>query len=261
MSRRYVIGVVLAAVVLSGLPWGSEAKASLIDNLEAYWQFDDVGNRGDDSSVNNRDLTMFGSPNFTQGLLGQALDLTKDGNQYAQHVIDDDAFDFGDGNFTIQIWANFHDTASTQVLIEKFVGAGGPGWTLAKVDGSSFSFYATSGMDQGLGATTIIPGVWHHLVIRRDDTVLQMFLDGNMVFSQPLGIGIIDNVSAGLLIGKRNDGDGRDLSTNAKLDEIAIWSRALTDPELATLLAIPEPGSVFLLAAGATALLRRRRRR
>lgn len=269
MSRKNnVIGVVLAVVVLSGLPWGGQARADLIDNMEGYWQFDNPGNRGEDSTPNNRDLTIVGSPSFTTGLSGQALDLPKDNSKYAQRAIDDAAFDFGSGAFTIQIWANYYDTAGIQVLIEKFVGAGGPGWTLAKLDGSSFSFFATSGMSQGLGAGTITPGVWHQLVVRRNSTVLQMFLDGNEVFSQPLGIGVIDNVSSGLLIGKRNDGDGRDLSTNAKLDEIAIWSRALTDSEVDTLFLlgkaaapIPEPGSVFLLAAGATALLRRRRRR
>jgi len=264
MSRRYVIGVVLAAVALSGLLWGSQAKGAMIDNMEAYWQFDNAGNRGDDTTANNRDLTMFGSPNFTQGLFGQALDLTKDGNQYAQRAIDDAAFDFGGGDFTIQIWANFHDTSSEQTVMEKFVGDSGPGWTLTK-PGGSFLFFAPN-LVNGSGSAGVTAGVWHQLMLRRNGTAMEMFVDGNAVFSLVLGGGAAAvDVSVPLLIGRRNTGDSRDFSMNAKLDEIAIWSRALTDLEVNTLLqvgkAAPEPGSVFLLAVGAAALLRRRRRR
>lgn len=267
MSRRNAVNVVLAAVVFTGLSWGGQARASLIDNMEGHWQFDDSANRGNDSTANDRDLTVVGNPSFPQGLFGQALDLTKDNTKYVVRPTDDAAFDFGGGNFTIQIWANFHDTSGEQTIIEKFTGDSGPGWTLTK-PGDSFQFFAPN-LAVVSGPAGVTAGVWHQLVLRRDGTVLEMLVDGNAVFSVVLGPGAVAvDVNAPLLIGRRNAGDSRDFSMNAKIDEVAIWSRAVTDAELDTLFllgkaaaAIPEPTSIFLLVAGATALLRRRRRR
>src|SRR2546423_128560 len=77
------------------------ALADLSTNLEGYWEFDGNGN---DSSGNGRDLNLVGSPGFTTGLIGLALNLTGDANTYAERPGSDAAFGFGAGDFTIQIW-------------------------------------------------------------------------------------------------------------------------------------------------------------
>jgi hypothetical protein len=45
----------------------------------------------------------------------------------------------------------------------------------------------------------------------------------------------IQDTARPLLLGKRNDGDGRNFALDGKLDEVAIWDRALSDAELSAL--------------------------
>jgi hypothetical protein len=109
----------------------SEPITPLQQGLIGYWPFN--GN-GTDQSGNGRDLGLAGGVGFAQGLFGQALDLHDNGKQYAARPSDDSVYDFGSSDFTVQVWVNFNTTTGReQTLIEKWVGAAGPGWTLTKL--------------------------------------------------------------------------------------------------------------------------------
>lgn len=83
------------------------ADAQLTNGLLGFWRMD--GN-GDDSSGNNRPLSLFGNAGFNSGINCRALNLLSNVNQYAAREVDincdevvDDAdllvvlFAFGDG--------------------------------------------------------------------------------------------------------------------------------------------------------------------
>jgi len=78
------------------------------------------------------------------------------------------------------------------------------------------------------------------------------------------GSGTITASPNPLLLGKRNPQDGRNFPVDGRLDEVAIWSRALSDSEIATLYndgvasavanILPSATSVQIAAAGTLAL-------
>jgi len=92
-------------------------------------------------------------------------------------------------------------------------------------------------------------------------------MDGSLVAK-----GVVDNSlqtgnpvsilnTSELTIGSRQG--GAVATTNAELDDAAIWDRALSASEVSTLwnAAVPEPSSLILILVGCSVLLRRRRSR
>ena len=56
-------------------------------------------------------------------------------------------FDFGTGDFTIELWVNYKDLTGEQVLIGKFLTYVGPGWSVVKMEYNAFRF-ATNCCDE-----------------------------------------------------------------------------------------------------------------
>jgi uncharacterized delta-60 repeat protein len=206
---------------------------SLTDNLIGYWPLD---GSGADVSAGARNLTLYGKAGFAAGLFGQALDLHNNGKQYARRPTDDAVFDFGSTDFTVQVWVNFNGDPSTreQTLFEKFSGATGPGWTVTKLAGNQFQFYSNPSGVITSTARSVAGGVWHQVLARRSGTQFDLFLDGVRIATGTDPDPVADT-SMPLLLGKRNDQDGRNFAVDGRLDEAAIWGRALSNAEVAAL--------------------------
>jgi hypothetical protein len=201
-----------------------------LPSLVGYWPFDGTGN---DASGAGRDMTLTSGAGYTTGLLGQALDLHN--NDFpARRPVDDPVYDFGASDFTVQVWVNFRDTGREQTLVEKFSDTNGPGWTLTKSPDNSFEFYAAPSADVTSGVQTIATGVWHQLLVRRSGKSFKMFFDGKSIASQSSSTAITDTTYP-LLVGKRNETDGRPFNVNGRIDEVAIWNTGLSTPQISSL--------------------------
>ena len=238
--ERLSLSCLVALLALMIAP--RQANADLTEGLISYWPFD--GN-GTDVSPFDRDLTLQGGVGYATGLFGQALDMHNNPSTYAQRLIDDEAYDFGGTDFTVQVWVNYYSTIFEQVLVEKFTGGEGPGWTLTKIDADDFQFYSDEGFNSP--NQTISPNVWHQVLVRRTESQLQVWRDGETVVNASLGI--ISNTTTPLYVGRRNPADPRIFSMDGRLDEVAIWNRALADSEIAHLYnggfgnpVVPPPG-------------------
>lgn len=150
MNMKRISGPLTVLVTAFALALSVPTKASgqADGSVIGYWPFD---GSGADLSGGQLDLTLRNGAGFAPGLSGQALDLqngalgTPAAAQDATRPGDDSILnlqsdEFPDG-FTIQVWVLFHQTVglngqSEQVLIEKFGGSGGPGWTLAQRGGT-----------------------------------------------------------------------------------------------------------------------------
>ena len=205
----------------------------LRSDLAAYYQFNTTSA---DDSGNGRDVNLFGGGGFAAGLVGEALDLHGNNNQFAQRPVDDSALDFGTGDFTLQIWVNYNSLIGEQTLIEKFEGGGGPGWSLTTFPNFiRFGVTAANGGGGILNAAVSIPtGVWHNVTVRRSGSTFDLFFDGARV-ATTIDTLPIEDTTFPLLIGRRNAADGRDFSVNGRIDEVAIWTRALSDSDLTAL--------------------------
>ena len=225
--------------------------------LVGYWQFDGAAT---DASSQGNDLTLQGNAAIgTPALLGSgALTLTgTQGDAATRSPADDAEYDFGAIDFTVQVWVRYNDVAAEQVLIEKFSGASGPGWTLTKLGTQQLHFFA--GQSVTTVALTFNTGQWYHVVVRRAGSDLDIFRNAVNLSDAATLTGAIGDSADPLYIGRRNPADGRNFTTNGAIDEVAIWQRALSDAEIAQLynggagysiatIAVPEPASLALLA-------------
>jgi hypothetical protein len=263
---RIRASVFVAMIALFAAGPGKAGAGSLL----AYYPFD--GN-GADASGNGYNLSLFGGVGFASGLFGEALDLHHNNAQYAARSVSNSAFNFGSNNFTVSIWVNFNNTSGEQTLIEKWDGAGGPGWTLTKPSDNSLRFATSFAPDGVLNSTSlsITTGTWNDVVVRRDGSTWTMDFDGQVV-ATATSTDAIAAASDPLLIGRRDAADGRDFSVNGRLDEAAIWNVALSDAQVTTLWnggigtpanlvisSVPEPSSVVLLLMGLAGAARVRR--
>jgi hypothetical protein len=226
------------------------SRADILTGLVAYYPLDGNAN---DASGNGYDLTLFGIPGFASGQFGQALSLDGTGDQYAARPISDPAFDFGGGDFTVQVWVNFASRdPGEQTLIEKFHGAGGPGWTLT-TPGNDLQFYLGGAVNAGFTWDT---GTWYQVVAVRSGSTLSLFVNDDLIGSGSPGSN--PGVTDPLLLGRRDAQDGRNFGVNGLLDDVAIWDRALSQDEISSLYsdglpstgAVPEPSTVSLLSFG-----------
>jgi trimeric autotransporter adhesin len=250
-------------LVLTFVAFGAPtARAGLQTGLDAYYHLD--GN-GLDSSGNGLNLSLVGGVGFGPGLFGEALSLDNDSSLFATRPGNDSAFNFGSSNFAIQLWVNFNTFGGReQTLIEKFSGNGGPGWTLTTPGGSAIQFFA-SGLPTVQAPVSITAGTWNQIIVDRSGNTLSIYLDGSLLVSDTSYVGSINPSTNPLLIGRRDAQDGRDFSVDGRLDEIAIWNRALSTSEIASLwnggagmliaASVPEPSSVCLMGLGALGAL------
>jgi hypothetical protein len=206
------------------------ARADLTDSLIGYWPFDGTGS---DRSGGGRPLQLYGDVGFAPGLFGEALDLHRDNTQFAQRPIDDEILDLGASDFTIQAWVNFNTTTAEQTIVEKFQGARGPGWTVTKQAANTLQFYAMPSAVITSDPLPIPTGVWLQVVVRRTGDLFELFCDGMLVASGE-NPNPVPATTYPLLVGKRNDA-GQVFPVDGRIDEVAIWLRALDDAELAFL--------------------------
>ncbi len=145
---------------------------------------------------------------------------------------DDDALDFGTGDFSISMWLATDETSGVRVILDKrktisgvqgyhvFVVDGKLGFQLG--DGNGYSNYASS--------TFIADGQWHAITIsvdRDDPAGLVFYVDGTAVSTfNPTGrSGSVSN-SDPLRIGSRSTNLGG--HAHMVVDEIMLFERALS---------------------------------
>ena len=225
--------LLMAAAAFAAVCCAAPASGSLMSNLEAYYAFD--LQNGDDGSGNALNVTLFGGVAFEPGLMGYALAPNGNNAQYAARTIDDPSLNFGTGDFTLQAWVKYNTTVGEQILLEKFSGATGPGWTFTKLSDNRFAFANDPGSTPVVvsGVQTIPANLWHHLLIRRTSGTYELFYNNVSIATVTSASGSIS--TAPLLIGRRNAADGRDFSLKGSIDEIAIWSRSLSYGEIESL--------------------------
>jgi len=93
-----------------------------------------------------------------------------------------DFFDFGTGDFTIELWVNFNSVSTVQALATNYLNST-TGWGLQwRSDTGAWNFgYG----DTGLISYTNTPstGTWIHVAVARSGTSLKMFINGTQVAS------------------------------------------------------------------------------
>jgi Concanavalin A-like lectin/glucanases superfamily/Kelch motif len=229
-------------------PTGAQICVQPPSGLVSWWP----GDENADDIVGGRNAVLRNDATFSLGLVDQAFMLDGDGDFI--EVPHDSALNVGTGDFTVDLWVFFNDTAGEQVLVEKWIQrfpcTPCEGWTFTKLEGNFLHMALFSGDGSGelvfSEVLTIPPGTWRHFAARRQSGEITLFMNGAPVASGKFS-GNLDSISS-LKFGHRGSPsdtpgseDERGFFLNGRIDEVEVFvGQALSDAEI---LAIFNAGS------------------
>lgn len=134
--------------------------------------------------------------------------LAFNGTNAAALTTDSTLFEFGSGDFTIDMWVNTAQTTQYATLVSRSPAAWGTGmWTLVinnTASSGSVAFWAwnqstATAVVETAGAS-VIDGLWHHVALVRFGNVLTIYIDGLIRGTAAMTATIAD-IAAGPVIG------------------------------------------------------------
>ena len=208
--------------------------------LAGLWHFDENGDRGDviDNSGNGnhgKNQSHIGTLINTSWIFSKyGIGLLFNGVNSYGRVPDSNLWAFGNNSFSITLWANFNVIPpGEKVIIGHDEGGGNSNkWTFE---------YWSNGLDFHINAPALGPkriayynwipatGTWYHLAITRSGSTYNLYIDGVNVKTDT-NTDAIPNPNAFLTIGQAEG-----IFINAKLDDICIYNRALSSPEVSNI--------------------------
>jgi hypothetical protein len=213
---------------------GPTAHAALVAN----WTFDSTGADQWNDSVGGNHGTAVGTPTQTAGVIGA---YAYEGNGAANYLDVDNGAAFQTDTYTISAWLRPDTIAGWRTAVGSWNGSAH--WVHFGLDANTgkFSNYVNIGGDKPVRSTTVVPSgntAWYHVVTVADplNDVLQIYVNGvkqgettisgwtttEKPGTNPVLLGAAYATSSG------NFWDGG-------IDDVAIWNRALTASEIATL--------------------------
>lgn len=204
-----------------------------------YWQLNETSAPPYEDSYGSTNATCTNCPSPVAGLIGGAQEFDRLTDLVT--VPDDGTFDWtATSDYTIEFWLNKSSgcDGSTQPDNEVVVGRAGGGWwigVMCEAGANQTRVRAYFGASVDLYSTTsITDGNWHHVAFVRNNTASQwrMYIDGDLEVSQTsAGRSLV--ASDPLSIGWFNGPDPGKYRLGAILDELALYSSALTEAEIA----------------------------
>ena len=243
MCRKLIY--LFSFILVLGLVLMSVAKAADPD-LAAYWKFDDgSGTTAFDSTGNGNDGVFVGDPKWVPGKLGGALEF--DGDDYL-NCGNGPSLQIQDA-ITIAFWFKVEAFSNTW---EAFMAKGDNSYRTSRGGGTGnathlgISGTSTGGMNGWFNGTVIVTdNQWHHMAATYDGAEGRIYIDGVLDVTSP-GTGQINISTYDLYIGENSQATGRFL--HGLLDEMRIYSRALTETEILGVMA--GAGAEYPFASG-----------
>ena len=213
-------------------------KNSLANNLYpiAHWKFDEgSGEIAYDSSGNGNDGTLVNGPQWVSGVNGTALEF--DGIDNYVEIDGGGVFDVS--NISVSGWFNIDDVTEgeNQILVARWFSSGSDdnAFSFVILDTKKPRFSLSLGEDvtSCSSDTALNLDEWHLLLATYDGSNIKIYID-DVLDKTCSATGIISTSSAPLMIGA-HDFDSDRQPFNGKIDEVAIWNRALSSEEISEL--------------------------
>lgn len=211
---------------------------SVTKGLIAYYPFD--GDATDATPLGN-DGTDNTSAGFVTGQVGSQAKDFDGADDYVEASI---SYDF-EKPWSIAFWGNHDSLADDQemMFIEESGGSEYVGLSPRNnsVVYKVFSNGETSGHDVTLAHTT---GVWYHFVLIWDGANFSVYFDGTQqIFDQPSSTGWLSTLDT-LRVAELENFSSNDGAWNGQADDVRIYDRALSQPEIERLANLTETSTV-----------------
>jgi hypothetical protein len=236
LKRNLVIGLIVLFVGAFGVP--SANSTDLNQGLVAYWNFNEgYGTTVHDATPNHHDGTIDGATWTTNGASGNALQF--DGINDKVIVPDDNAWAFGSNDFTIVLWQNFDHPGGGSIYnlpntfiandegngsVNKWAFAQGGGYLCFHINAQSYP----NNLYFPLVPFTPVVGQWYQFAVTRSGNTYTIYVNDGVGVST-VETHAVPNANAPLTIGWA---EGSGTYASGRLDEIRIYSRALSEAEI-----------------------------
>ena len=245
MSRQLYFWVSVALVValaVPGIAWGGDSS------LVGWWRFDDgSGTVARDSSGNGNDAALMGDATWATGNIRGAVVI--DGNGDYLEAAASDSLNVTGSAITLTAWVYFEDVGVVQIILAKAFN------NTAHL--SPYFSYGLHILSNGRGRCwlsltsntqsyamapegTVKAQRWHHMAGVYDGSQIRLYLDGEIVATSS-ATGNLNPYPDGLL--RMGDNGGLTEPMDGKLDDIRIYSRVLSEAELADVMLGKGPAS------------------
>lgn len=233
--RDRLCSLVLPAIALVLTAFGVAAAAlSEIDhqrNLVLWLTFDDInGDRVPDHSGQDNHGAIKGRIKQVEGRRGRAIHTGYDG--YIE-LPDNESLNITGRTITMMLWVYPKDELGFSDLLTKGDDPQKGCAIQLKNDGRVINFYA-GGWSRGEATATLERNTfnrsWHHIAAVRDGRSLKLYVDGQLKAEQKLS-GEIGRSSDAWNVG-RNSWHPHDRAVNGMIDEVRIYTQALTAEEI-----------------------------
>ncbi|MCP4614559.1 MAG: hypothetical protein GY845_38250 [Planctomycetes bacterium] len=213
--------------------------------LVAYWKLDEgSGNIAYDVSDYTNDGTINGGPEWIVGKIGAALQF--DGSDDYIDCGNDTSLNIND-KITIAAWVKTTSTAHGYFVSKGAAWDEIGHYAIGQEYNTPLTFQveiAGSGGAVELDSNVAVnDGQWHHIASTYDDPVIKVYVDGIEENTMTGTSALTGSAVGGLTIGQRGGGN----IIGGIIDEVRIYNRALTEPEI---LAAKEGGEGFPYALG-----------
>ena len=210
---------------VSGLNWS---------NLQAYYKMDNDGASLNDSSANDRDATLTGSP-VEVGAPGNALVSPNDAATY--FTSGNLCASLNRTNFSFEGWVNFNSNVTRQEVFYDDstvdVNDDSTNYALGMVyNAGTLEARVSKGSDRFGSVAVDLTDGWHHVAMAYDGAgstnadKLKVYVDGveqSLTYSGTLPVEAFKNGASNLVIGQ---------SADASFDEFRFWATTRTEQEI-----------------------------
>jgi len=162
-----------------------------------------------------------------------------DGNSDYATVPDNDDWDFGDVNFTIDLWVRYVDTTGSHTFVSQYFNSGEYFYFTESTTGHRLRLYSKtygsfSSYYQATNKWSPVPNTWYHIAVVRSASTCYMFINGSsLAITETTAFNTLANVRSILWIGSAA---GTSNYFNGELDELRItkglarWTSNFTPP-------------------------------
>jgi len=221
---------------------------ALIDNLNAYWKLEETSGTRYDETANNNDLTDYNTVGYAAGIIGNGADFEQTASE-SLYIADNASLSIT-GSMTLSCWVNLESSAARHDLMSKFKDtSGGYSWILRLIQtsGTNYDIYwdnSSNGTSLANSKTTTTTsfsnGTWYHISMVYTSGVganIIFYVNGSKVGNtvSTANTSIYNSAAKFILSGNEASSGNPQTFMDGVLDEVGVWSRALTSTEITSL--------------------------